>query len=199
MRITESQIRKVIRNVLAEQADQVALGATSSPDYMAKAQARQELMSKFRADRKAAMNEPVTRGTGMTPAEKAKANANGENLQALAEDLVTTIEPAYDEIKIQMDAAYKAKDTATFQALHRQLQSLISKMDISRKAQKSQMRMNLFKSDYMMQNELIKSLKKILSVRDQAEAWLKKQSMSPEEIERSRQASERMKARWAGI
>ena len=199
MRITESQIRKVIRNVLSEQADLAAIGATGSPEYLAKAQARQELMSKFRADRKAAMDEPVTRGTGMTPAEKAKANANGESLQNLAEDLVTTIEPAYDEIKVQMDAAYKAKDVATFQALHKQLQSLIWKMDISKKAQRSQMRMNLFRSDYMMQNELIKSLKKILSVRDQAEAWLKKQSMSPEEIERSRQASERMKARWGGI
>jgi hypothetical protein len=59
--------------------------------------------------------------------------------------------------------------------------------------------MNLFKSDYMMQNELIKSLKKILTTRDQAEIWLKKQNMSPEEIERSRQASERMKARWGGM
>lgn len=191
MRITESQLRKVIKRLVNEQID-----SPQSPGYAEKRGLRQQLLAKFEADREAAKSAPVVRGQGMTPAEKAKAYTNGELLQKLGEDLVNNIEPAYDELKAQMDVAYRAKDVATFQSLMPQLTKLISQMDISTKTQRAQGASRLFDSDYPLQAELTKSFKKILNARDLGEKWLKDATRTPEERQRAMAASQRSKAAW---
>lgn len=192
MRITESQLRKVIKRLVNEQID-----SPQSPGYTEKRGLRQDLLAKFESDREAAKSAPVTRGEGMTPAEKLKAYSNGEVLQGLGEELVNTIEPAYDELKAQMDAAYREKDVEAFQALMPQLKNLIIKMDIARKSQRAQGASSyLFPSDRSLQVELIKSFRKMLNARDMGEKWLKDATRTPEERQRALAASQRAKSAW---
>lgn len=192
MRISESQLKNVVRRLVNEQID-----SPQSPGYAEKRGLRQDLLAKFEADREVAKSAPVTRGEGMTPSDKAKAYANGEKLQFLGEDLVGVIEPAYDDIKVQMDAAYKAKDIAGFQVHLQALKALIAKMDISSKAQKVQAASSyLFPSDRFLQAELVKSFRKMLNARDMGEKWLTTASRTPAERDKALAASQRAKQAW---
>ena len=192
MKITEGSLRRLVRQVITEQAEGI-----QSPEYTQKREQRQALLAQFKADRDAAMARPFVRGKGFTPAERKKAYEHGEMLQGLAEDLVNVIEPAYDEVKQQLDDAFRQKDLAAFEeGLEALRWDVIARHKISTKTQRAQGPRKLFRFDRELQRELASSLKKILDARDQAEKWLVNQKRTPAERERAAAASQRMRAAW---
>lgn len=195
MKITEGSLRRLVRQVITEQAEGI-----QSPEYTQKREQRQALLAQFKTDRDAAMARPFVRGKGFTPAERKKAYEHGEMLQGLAEDLVNVIEPAYDEVKQRLDDAFRQKDLAAFEeGLEALRWDVIARHKISTKTQRAQGPRKLFRFDRELQRELASSLKKILDARDQAEKWLVNQKRTPAERERAAAASQRMRAAWGSI
>lgn len=195
MRLTKIDLRRLIKQVIVEQ-----VSSAQASEYTQKREQRQALLAQFKADRDAAMARPFIRGKGFTPAERKKAYEHGEMLQGLAEDLVNVIEPAYDEVKQQLDDAFRQKDLAAFEeGLEALRWDVIARHKISTKSQRAQGPRKLFRFDRELQRELVSSLKKILDTRSQAEKWLVNQKRTPAERERAAAASQRMKAAWGSL
>jgi len=188
MRISESQLRKIVRQEILESIE--------TPEYTAKRGERQAILKKFKDDRDAIMQAPVKRGVGFTPGEKQKAWYHGEALQELGEELVNVIEPAYDEIKSEMDKNVEAQDRPALRGNFLRLRDLIYYNKLSRKTVTVQVNKLLFPSDEPLQAELTRSFKKILRTLESAETLLKRMKMTPAQQKAADATSTRMRMGW---